>query len=210
MTSATLAGIEFVAVDTETTGFNHKTDRIVELAAVRFTGDGSILDRWGTLINPEAPDVPVHVGASDIHGITPDLLDGAPGFADIVGDLAERCRGAILVAHNAPFDIRFLRAELERCGHTWPSPATMDTLGAARWLLPNLPNHKLGTVADWFSVTYTGDAHSAVADAEVCAKVHTRLLHMSCDVPWDAVATAATWPTATPSGKAKQRSHIAV
>ena len=121
------AGTGFAVVDVETTGLapggGH---RIVEIAVVRCLPDGSVEDSWHSLLDPGRDPGPVHV-----HGLRPEDLAGAPSFADVAGDVAELLSGRIVVAHNARFDISFLRAEFERTGvvpPAWPALCTMELL----------------------------------------------------------------------------------
>ena len=94
-------------VDVETTGFS-RHDRVVEFACVT-VDDGAVVDEYETLIQPNRDPGPVHV-----HGITPDMLQTAPQFDAVAGDIANRLDGAVLVAHNISFDIRMLRQEAQR------------------------------------------------------------------------------------------------
>ena len=94
-------------VDVETTGFS-RHDRVVEFACVTVV-DGAVVDEYETLIQPNRDPGPVHV-----HGITPDMLQTAPQFDAVAGDIASRLDGAVLVAHNISFDIRMLRQEAQR------------------------------------------------------------------------------------------------
>lgn len=94
-------------VDVETTGFS-RHDRIVEFACVTVV-NGTVVDEYETLIQPERDPGPVHV-----HGITPEMLQSAPPFESVAGDIASRLDGAVLVAHNISYDVRMLRQEAER------------------------------------------------------------------------------------------------
>ena len=100
-------GPRLAVVDVETTGFS-RHDRVVEFACVTVV-DGSVVDEYETLIQPNRDPGPVHV-----HGITPDILQTAPQFDAVAGDIASRLDGAVLVAHNISFDIRMLRQEAQR------------------------------------------------------------------------------------------------
>jgi len=100
----------FAVVDVETTGL-YNSDRIVEVAVVTITGDGSIVDEWDTLIDPQRD-----VGPTHIHRITPSMVSAAPTFEEISVALARRLDGAVLVAHNLPFDVRMLTNEFRRVG----------------------------------------------------------------------------------------------
>lgn len=94
-------------VDMETTGFS-KDDRIVEFACVT-VDDGAVVEEYETLIQPGRDPGPVHV-----HGITPEMLQSAPRFEEVAGDIATRLDGAVLVAHNISFDVRMLCQEVAR------------------------------------------------------------------------------------------------
>ena len=96
-------------MDVETTGFS-RHDRIVEFACVTVV-DGAVVEEYETLIQPERDPGPVHV-----HGITPEMLQSAPPFETVAGDISSRLDGAVLVAHNISFDVRMLRQEAARLG----------------------------------------------------------------------------------------------
>ncbi len=105
-----------VVIDTETTGIG-KSDRIVEIAAVTISPQtGEVVDEFETLVNPERD-----IGPTSIHGITPSMVETAPTFEEIATALARRLTGAILVAHNLPFDLRMLSQEYGRlnCSFDW-------------------------------------------------------------------------------------------
>jgi DNA polymerase-3 subunit epsilon len=102
--------VRFVVVDVETTGV-YNSDRIVEVAAVTMSPDGTILDEWETLVNPERD-----VGPTHLHGIVASMVSAAPRFEEIAGALAGRIDGGVLVAHNLPFDSRMIGNEYSRIG----------------------------------------------------------------------------------------------
>ena len=97
----------FAVVDVETTGFS-RHDRIVEFVCVTVV-DGAVVEEYETLIQPHRDPGPVH-----IHGITPEMLQSAPPFEAVAGDIANRLDGAVLVAHNISFDVRMLAYEADR------------------------------------------------------------------------------------------------
>ena len=105
--------LEFATIDFETTGLSAKSDRVIEFGIVRTSADGKVLREYSSLVNPSRD-----VGRTDIHGITAGMLREAPTFEQIVGDIISMLNGAVMVAHNASFDARFLDSELERisCG----------------------------------------------------------------------------------------------
>jgi DNA polymerase III epsilon subunit len=192
----------FSVVDTETTGFRFdKGARLLEVAVVRMDADGTIQGTFSSLVNPGDD---IDLGAIDIHGITRSMLADAPTFAEIAGDFVSIVEGTLLVAHNAPFDTPFLAGELELAGYGWPAQHVLDTLGAARFLLPGLPSYKLGALAEHLGITFEGNAHAALADALVTAKLHAALLAKTENLKWPD-PSAIQWPRATPSGLAKSR-----
>ena len=101
-----------VLVDCETTGGNATRHRIIEIGLV-VVERGSIIDRWQSLVDPEA-NLPSNI--SSLTGIAPEMLQGAPKFADIAKKLMNLLKGRIFVAHNARFDYGFLKNEFERIG----------------------------------------------------------------------------------------------
>ena len=111
----------FAVVDTETTGV-YSTDRIVEIAIITVGLDGTVLDKFDTLVQPCRD-----VSATHIHGITASMVADAPTFEEIAGDVAIRLHGACLVGHNVPFDRRMLAAEFLRLGEDLVAPHALDT-----------------------------------------------------------------------------------
>lgn len=191
----------YAVLDTETTGFKPTgDDRILELAIVKLDQDGTEVSRWCTLLDPQTEKI----GATHIHGITPEMLVGAPTFKDVAGDIIAQLSGAVLVAHNAPFDVGFLKAEFARADIPWGEPFVADTLGAARFLMPGLPAYKLGFLAEHLGLTFDGDAHSALADAVVTASLFRHLTSLTSDVTWPATVDV-TWADIPVSGRAVQR-----
>lgn len=164
-------GVKLVAVDTETTGISPgKGDRICEIGLISFGLDG-VYERFGSIINPKR-DIPYH--ASRVHGIDNRTATKAPTFADISGHITDRLSGAIVVAHNANFDIRFLQAEFNRLGLRSHVPF-LCSCNTARRLLPGPRNYQLGTLASYLDLPKFAK-HTAVDDAEACARVMIRLI----------------------------------
>lgn len=150
-----------VVIDTETTGV-YPSDRIVEIALVTLSLDGDVLDLFETLVQPSRD-----VSASHIHGITASMVQTAPTFADIAGDVAVRLNGACLVAHNLPFDFRMLAAEFDRIGSQLTMISGVDTLRAT--------SCRLHEACLMFGVTLE-DAHRAIADATATAELLLRVV----------------------------------
>ncbi|MBI4499116.1 MAG: 3'-5' exonuclease [Chloroflexi bacterium] len=169
-----LDGMTFVAFDTETTGFNADAGRLVEIAGVKFSLDGTILGTFQSLINPGIPIPPEVVR---IHGITNMAVRGCPSAAVVLSHFFAFVEGpaTVLVAHNAPFDLRFLQAEVARHALLPPAVPVLDTLPLARRYLPGLPNHRLDTVARSLGLLVEMH-HRAFADSLLVQGIVSRLL----------------------------------
>ncbi len=134
----------FTAFDTETTGFSPKNDRLVEIGAVKFRGNGEVQAVTNWLINPGMP-VPFY--ATEVNGITTEMVTNAPVFAAVWPEFAAFCKDSILLAHNATFDIGFLRAELDRAGINPPALLAIDTLPLFRRWFPQAESHSLESLS---------------------------------------------------------------
>ena len=194
-----------VIFDVETTGlFPGGHDRIVEIAALRLSPDGDVIDRFDTLINPMRD-----VGATHIHGITATDVQDAPPFDSVVGDIASFMSGAALVAHNASFDTRFLAAEFKRSGHTLPATATVCTMQLPARVGIRLPAVNLQACCESFGIAFSvDDAHRAMYDTERTAELYLHLVGQAPERPpklsalgaTTPVADQAMWPTINSSG----------
>lgn len=190
----------YAVVDVETTGFFPGRDRIIEIAVVRTDTAGQVLDEWTTLVNPG-----MAVGASHIHGITTTDVRGAPKFGDILGELTARLAGRALVAHNAKFDLAFLRTEYARAGCDLPHVPTLCTMNASLRYLPDLPRRRLVDCC-WACGIELVDAHSALEDARAAAALLAFYLDPSRGVPpapvdleLPRIAAQITWPAVQPA-----------
>jgi len=163
----------FVVVDLETTGGSAQRDAITEIGAVKVRG-GEQLGEFGTLVDPGQEIPPAVVS---ITGITEAMVRGAPRIDSVLPAFLEFCAGAVLVAHNAPFDIGFLKAECARLGLDWPKPQVVCTAKLARRVLTQdeTPNHKLGTLARVLHARTT-PVHRALDDAQATVDVLHALL----------------------------------
>lgn len=170
--------LPIVAFDTETTGLDpFDGNRVIEIAAVKFmiAPDGTILSEepFSHLLNP---GMPIPRTASEITGITDKDVQGAKIFAEIADELRELLHGAITVAHNYPFDMKFLTQEYARLDERWPEPvAEVDTFNLSRKHLPDAKDHKLKTLCDRLGVSLEG-AHRATNDAAACGKSFLELV----------------------------------
>ncbi|MCH7702201.1 MAG: hypothetical protein IID37_10980, partial [Planctomycetes bacterium] len=112
------------------------------------------------------------IGPTHIHGLTARDVKEAPQFAEIAGDVVSRIAGAVFVAHNACFDMRFLQAELRRAGYDMPQIPYVDTMRLARKADPGIPSRKLEELCKYFHISYE-EAHCAHADARATATLLT-------------------------------------
>jgi DNA polymerase-3 subunit epsilon len=168
-----LRDVTFVVVDLETTGGRTEDAGITEIGAVKVRG-GEVLGELQSLVNPGHP-VPAFVAR--LTGITTAMVATAPDLALVLPSFLEFARGSVLVAHNAPFDVGFLRAACERLGYPWPGFRVVDTVPLARRVVTRdeAPNHKLATLAALFRARTTPQ-HRALADARATVDVLHGLL----------------------------------
>ncbi|HEX2165778.1 MAG TPA: 3'-5' exonuclease [Longimicrobiales bacterium] len=169
---APIRSLEYAIVDVETTGgswaYGH---RITEIAAVRVRGDGTILDEYRSLVNPDRP-IPSYITA--LTNISWDMVRDAPRFADVAHDVARVLGGAVFVAHNASFDWRFVSAELQRAGVPL-SGRTLCTVRMARKLVPELRSRSLDSLIYFFNIPIEA-RHRAYGDARATAELFRLLL----------------------------------
>lgn len=158
----------FVVLDVETTGLNPSRDRIIEIGAVRLE-QGREVAEFSRMIDPGMP-LPEKI--TELTGITDGMLKGQPRVGDVIGEFAQFCEGAVLVAHNAPFDLAFIRRAFGEAGLEMAHPV-LDTLLLARNLYPSSRNHKLGTLCKMLDISLA-NAHRAVHDARATSLVLTR------------------------------------
>ena len=163
-----LAEVTFVVVDLETTGTRPGTDEITEIGAVRVQG-GEVRAELSTFVAISST-LPRHI--SRLTGILPEDLIGAPSLGEVMATFLEFSRGAVLVAHNARFDLGFLRSAAASTGHPWPDPPSVCTLALARRVLHSgeTRGHRLGELA-----AHLGSAvepnHRALQDARATVDV---------------------------------------
>lgn len=156
----------YAVIDLETTGLSaNRGDRVIEVGVVVTDGHGRIDYEWSTLIDPTHDPGPTH-----LHGITAAMIVDAPTFGEVADDLAHVLRGRTLVAHNAGFDMSFLRAEWSRIGRD-VSPSSLCTMAAAR-----RAGLKGGLSACCRQLGIEiGSAHHALDDARAAATVLAHL-----------------------------------
>lgn len=159
--------VTFVVVDLETTGGTPEDCGITEIGAVKVCG-GEELGEFGTLVNPGRAIPPF---VTVLTGITEAMLAPAPKLEEVLPAFLEFARDAVLVAHNAPYDIGFLKAACAKFDYHWPRPRVLDTVALARRALTSdeVPNRKLGTLASFFGTRVP--SHRALDDARATVDV---------------------------------------
>ncbi|EPX83482.1 DNA polymerase III subunit epsilon [Salipiger mucosus] len=164
-----------IVFDTETTGFSpEKGDRIVEVGCVELVNFVPTGREFHVYINPER-SVPLE--AAKIHGLKTDFLKDKPVFADIVDDFLEFIGDGRLVAHNATFDMKFIKAEVKKAGRPALTNSVVDSLVFARKKLPHKGSHSLDTLLNHYKIDKTSrsDGHGALIDAHLLAKLWLEL-----------------------------------
>lgn len=160
----------YVVFDIETTGLYAGFDKITEIGAVKIF-ERKIVERFSTFVNPERA-IPLKI--QQLTSITQDMVKDAPIIGDVLGEFLDFAGDAVLVAHNADFDLGFIKYEARQLGIE-NKYTSVDTVELSRTLFPNLKNHKLNTVAEAFSVKLEGH-HRAVNDAEATAQIFVHLM----------------------------------
>lgn len=162
-----LAGVTFCVVDLETTG-STEDDRITEFGAIKVSG-GAVLGEFQTLVDPGTHIPPL---VAVLTGITDGLVASAPTLPQVMPAFVEFARGCVLVAHNAGFDIGFLRRACAALDYPWWRPTVLDTVALARCIMlrDEVPNHRLATLARHFRAATTPN-HRALDDARATVDV---------------------------------------
>ena len=168
-------GDVYVVFDLETTGFSPDKNKIIEIGAVKVEG-GAITERFSTFVNPEVP-IPFHI--EELTSIRDDMVMDAPKIEEILPQFMAFCEGAIMVAHNAEFDMSFILKNCER-QQICTDFTVIDTVALARMLLPNLNRFKLDTVAKALGISLDHH-HRAVDDAACTAEIFVKFIRMLKD-----------------------------
>ncbi|CDE42980.1 dNA polymerase III polC-type [Clostridium sp. CAG:411] len=161
-----------VVFDIETTGFSATRDRIIEIGAVKVI-EGKIVDKYSTFVNP---DIPIPFEIENLTHITDEMVMDAPMIDVILPQFLEFCKGCILVAHNASFDVGFIRTKAAEM-QIETDFTVVDTVGLARMLLPKLNRFKLNVVAKELHVSLESH-HRAVDDAGATAEIFVKFIAM--------------------------------
>ena len=161
---------EMVCFDIETTGLSNRTCKIIEIGAVKIKA-GKITDKFNIFVDPECP-IPEEI--TRLTSITEEDVKGAPKEREAIEQFLDFVGDELLIAHNANFDIGFIRVAAER--HDIPfNNSYLDTVGLSRYVNPELKNHKLDTIVEHYKI---GDFHHhrASDDAEVLARIFIEML----------------------------------
>ena len=159
----------YVVFDFETTGVDFMNNGITEIGAVKISG-GKITEQFTTLVKPDYPITAEIIG---ITGITPEMVKDAPKIDKVLPDFLKFIEYSVIVAHNAAFDMSFLRRFANENDYEVTNPV-MDTLEMSRRLLPELRHHDLKTVADYFGIVFRH--HRALSDAYATAEAFIELM----------------------------------
>lgn len=174
-----LSAVPFVVVDLETTGgAPFGGSEITEFGAVKVCG-GEVISEFSTFVRPNG-EVPVFI--TELTGITDEMLQDAPIINTVLPEFFDWCgphSETVLIAHNAPFDISFLKAAAKSLNHPWPEYIVLDTVKIARNTIPRdeVLNYKLSTLAQFFE-TEVQPTHRALDDARTTVELFHRLLEL--------------------------------
>ncbi|MFY0311341.1 exonuclease domain-containing protein [Leisingera sp. D0M16] len=174
--SRKLSKLSYVVFDTETTGLLPHKDEIVQIGALRVVR-GRIIESeaFETLVNPGCP---IPAASTRVHGITDVMVRGRPGIANAARDFHRFASDAVIVAHNAPFDMAFLHRHAKRTGVTWDQPV-LDTVLLSAVLFGASQNHTLDALCERLEVTIPPALrHTAMGDARATAEVFCKMLPM--------------------------------
>jgi DNA polymerase-3 subunit epsilon len=170
----TLTSLCCVAFDTETTGLSPAEDRVIQLGAVRVLNgrivEGEVID---TYVDPKRPIPPA---STKIHRITDDHVQGAPEFDTVGRDFHHFARDAVLVAHNAPFDLAFFHRSADRMGVSWDHPV-LDTVLLSAVVFGTTEQHSLDALCERLSITIPPELrHTALGDAQATGQALVKLI----------------------------------
>ncbi len=163
---------EFVVFDIETTSLCARFGEIIEIAGVKISG-GRVVAQFSEFVKPEAP-IPYHI--TELTNISPDMVADAKKIEEVLPAFLEFCRGAVLVAHNANFDVGYIRKKAEELSIPFDF-CYMDTLMLSRRLLTALKKHRLNQVAKHLGFAFSGH-HRAINDAEVTARIFLHFIEL--------------------------------
>jgi len=162
-----------VVLDFETSGISPNfNDRAIEIGAVKIEG-GHIIDKFQSLMNP---GVYINGFIQDLTGISNEMLKDAPHNSKVMSQFYDFIEGCHIVAHNLSFDKKFLDAELQHINLKFNGTAACSLL-LARRILPDSPNHKLGTLVNYLNIAKSGQFHRALDDAKMTGYIWLEIIN---------------------------------
>ncbi len=163
---------EFVIFDIETTGLSAINDSITEIGAIKIK-NGQVIDSFSHLVNPERP-IPEFI--TKLTGITDEMVEEKPTIENIIPLFKEFITDSVLIAHNANFDVGFIRENLKKVKMELANPV-LDTLELSRAVFPDLKNHKLNTLAKHLDINLENH-HRALDDAEATKDIFLKIMEL--------------------------------
>ena len=160
----------YCVLDLETTGFSPKTEKITEVGIMKIKS-GEVIDSFSCFVNPEKP-IPERV--VEVTHITDDMVKDAETIDKVFPKILEFCKDSVIVAHNASFDVGFLKYNAKELGYDFDF-TYVDTLALARKIYPNLKKHKLGKIAEFLNIKVEV-AHRALDDVDTTVKVYNEMM----------------------------------
>ena len=160
----------YCVLDLETTGFSAKIDKITEIGIMKIQ-NGEVIDKFSTFVNPQRP-IPQRV--VEVTNITDDMVKNAETIDKVFPKMLEFIKDSVIVAHNAPFDIGFLKQNAKELGYEFDF-TYVDTLALSRKIFPELKKHKLGKIAEYLKIKVEV-AHRALDDVDTTVKVYNEMI----------------------------------
>ncbi|GCD12918.1 3'-5' exonuclease [Clostridium tagluense] len=168
-------GEEFVVFDFETTGLSKDSNEIIEIGAVKVV-NGKRIDIFSTLVKPRVRISNQIIGLT---GITNEMVENSPSIEEVLPKFLKFIGNYDLIAHNAPFDVRFLKANCDRLDYAEPMNTVYDTLKLSKVYFKGMKerglSYKLMVLADYLKIEYTV-CHRAVDDALITVSLYERIL----------------------------------
>lgn len=161
---------DYVLVDIETTGFSPYSDDIIEIGAIKVKNN-KVVDEYQSLVKTNRRLSPT---ICNLTGITNDMLKNGKEAKQAIYEFLEFAGDNVLVAHNANFDINFLYDKSDLYANKYLKNDFIDTVKVAKKILPNLPNYKLGTLANYYNIDYS-NAHRGLEDVKITYEVYNKL-----------------------------------
>lgn len=171
--STPLVSVDGVVLDTETTGLDAGTARLVQFAAIRIAGETA--DVAGMFTRLVRPDGPIPPASTAIHGIGDEDVAAAPPAAAVLPDLVRFLGDSVVIGHTIGYDLAVLAGEAERAGLAWSRPRALDVRLLARLVTPALADYSLDGLCGWLNIVIEG-RHTATGDALATARVFAALL----------------------------------